>query len=253
MRKEKLEELKTYIEEFKAVKYELIERKPKFIEKWEELKRKILELENIKEKSLIEFVKRFEELEHYIKEVDDVKHDIPRGFLSFETYKVTLANGKEIIRDKMIKGKVDNNHPGASIILPVTKNKDIILVIQPRVFTKTTVGVEIPAGYIDKFEDPLAAAKRELEEETAYKSDNWINLLDKQGWYQDDGCSDSYNYSYLALESEKTGVQKLDKDEHIRVMDCYIDEAYEFQDMGYISGGGGIIALSKAEQYIKSR
>ena len=35
---------------------------------------------------------------------------------------------------------------------------------------------EIPGGAIDQGEDPLVAAKRELEEETGFQSENWRQL-----------------------------------------------------------------------------
>ncbi|GAB4288551.1 MAG: NUDIX hydrolase [Ignavibacteriaceae bacterium] len=56
-------------------------------------------------------------------------------------------------------------------------------------------------GYIDPGEDPLTAAKRELEEETGYRSENWIEL----GKFVCDGNRGCGNaYFFLALDAEKT-------------------------------------------------
>ncbi len=52
-------------------------------------------------------------------------------------------------------------------IFAITKDKKIVLVRQPRAGAMTLT-VEVPGGNIDEGEDPLLAAKRELEEETGY-------------------------------------------------------------------------------------
>ncbi|MDD3341562.1 MAG: NUDIX hydrolase [Bacilli bacterium] len=198
---------------------------------------------------------KWEELNDYIKELQTIKivkkENQPTRFLSAEAYQVTLQNGESIIREKIVKGRSDNPHPGASIILPITTEGNVLLVVQPRVFTRSTVGVEIPAGYIDQNEHPLKAAMRELEEETAHLSEQWYQL--GNGWYQDDGCSDSYNYSFLAMNCTKTGVLHRDKDEFMKIFECTIKEAYELLDKGYIAGSGGAITLERAKQYIRRR
>lgn len=101
IRKEKLEELNSYIEKFKTSKV-LEERE---IEK--------------EEKSFLTIIKR----------------------------KCLLNNGEVIDREQILKGK---KYGSASIVLPVTKEGNILLVVQPRVFTDKTVCVEFPAGYIEK-------------------------------------------------------------------------------------------------------
>lgn len=55
-------------------------------------------------------------------------------------------------------------HSGASAILPITKDKRYILVSQYR-HPIGAVTLEIPAGKLNKHEDPLACALRECEEE----------------------------------------------------------------------------------------
>lgn len=60
-------------------------------------------------------------------------------------------------------------------ILAVTSERRIVLVRQFRPGTEQFT-LELPAGVIDPGESPLAAAKRELLEETGMKSDHWISL-----------------------------------------------------------------------------
>ena len=60
-------------------------------------------------------------------------------------------------------------HPGGAVIVPIKDDGKIILVNQFRYpFQKTLI--ELPAGKLDKDEDPLVCATRELEEETGYKA-----------------------------------------------------------------------------------
>src|SRR5690554_3940914 len=58
-------------------------------------------------------------------------------------------------------------HSGAVGIIPITSNKDIILVKQFRKAVEEAL-LEIPAGKIEAKEDPSQCAIRELEEETGY-------------------------------------------------------------------------------------
>lgn len=205
MRKEKLEELKSYIEELKAIK---IERKPHLI----------------------------------YKESNSIKKE---GFINVESYDCTLQNGITIPREKIVKGGKDGN---AAIILPITNEGNTLLVVQPRVFTKDKVCVELPAGYIEENEDPLTAGKRELIEETGYVPQK-MQLL--ASFYQDQGCSAAYNYSMLALDCQKIKDQNLDKDEVIKYFECSFDEAIELVECGYITDIQSQFTIEKAKSLVK--
>ena len=69
-------------------------------------------------------------------------------------------------------------HPGAVAVLAVNAAEEILVITQYR----HPVGqelVEIPAGLLDvPGEDPLAAAKRELLEETGFSAASWHCLVD---------------------------------------------------------------------------
>jgi len=66
-------------------------------------------------------------------------------------------------------------HPGGAVVVPITSVGKIILVSQYR-YPMNEVVIELPAGKLDKNEDPLLAAQRELKEETGYSSNKIIKL-----------------------------------------------------------------------------
>ena len=74
--------------------------------------------------------------------------------------RVRLPNGRMGQREVV-------DHPGAVAVLPVTREGRVVLVWQYRQPARDAV-LEIPAGKLDRGEDPDACARRELLEETGY-------------------------------------------------------------------------------------
>lgn len=191
---------------------------------------------------------KIEELENIIDSLKTIKKEKltkePR-FIKSEVYKCSLNNGKTITREKILKNNKDGS---AAIILPVTSDNNVVLTVEPRVFSKRTVGIGIPAGYIEDGEDSYVAALRELEEETGLVPDK---LTKMGGFYQDMGCSSAYNETFLATGCKWLKNQNLDESEYIKYFECTYDEALELVDMNYIEGCNAVIALNKAKKYIK--
>jgi len=191
---------------------------------------------------------KLEELKDYIETLRTISRSkIVKGsyFLNREAYRCTLNNGVVITREKLIKG---NNNGSAAIIMPVTKEKEVLVVVEPRVFTKETVSVGFPAGYLEQDESIYDGARRELREETGYVSKKLI-LLDS--FYQDEGCSEAYNYSFIALDCEKKYPQNLDADEIVRYMTFNLEELYELENLGYINSANSKLTLSRAKKYLR--
>ena len=162
------------------------------------------------------------------------------NFLKIKTSHYHLANGKMITREEVLK-------KDAVTILPVTNDKKIIFVIQPRPLTKRGVTVELPAGYIDLGESSIDAASRELMEETGYYSSDLISL---GGQYQDQGCCRSTVELFLAKDVVKIHEQQLDHDEYIKIFECSYEEALDLIKLEYIVDANTIIALFKGGEYI---
>lgn len=193
---------------------------------------------------------KIEELEKMIEQLKCLKKkkiSEEGNFIKSHVYECDLNNGQQIIREQLIKGKKDGS---AVIIVPMLENGDVILTVEPRVFTKLTVGVGLPAGYIEEGETAKEAAKRELFEETGCKSmtDEFISL---GGFYQDVGVSGAYIETFLAKNIRKVDKQHLDQSEFVKYFECSYDEALELVDSGYINEAGPILTLLRTKKYIK--
>ena len=168
-------------------------------------------------------------------------------FLSLETYLCELNNGRTIKREKLLKNKQDGS---AVIVYPLTKEGKTIIAIEPRVFTKGTVGIGFPAGYIEKGEEPVVAAKRELLEETGYASDELIHM---GAFYQDQGCSGALNHYFLALNCKKVASQQLGNSEFIKYVFVSEDELNELVNNGYITGINSAYLIEKGKTFVRRR
>jgi ADP-ribose pyrophosphatase len=66
-------------------------------------------------------------------------------------------------------------HMGSAVMMAVDEKKRVLLVRQFRLPAAKSLW-ELPAGRLDEGEKPLAAARRELREETGYQARNWKKL-----------------------------------------------------------------------------
>lgn len=194
--------------------------------------------------------KILEELKSDIEELKIVKVEpisVAPKFLQVEPAIYHLNNGKMMTREVLKKQKKDGS---AAIILPVTKEGEIVLVVEPRIGSSKTVAVGLPAGYIEKGEHPLSAAKRELAEETGHICESY-QLLAK--YYQDPGISRAYNYAYLGLGAKQIQKQSLDPNEFVKFLKCHYEEALELVELGYIEDLQAQLALEKSKPYLLKR
>ena len=145
-----------------------------------------------------------------------------------------LSNGAERQRDVV-------HHNGGVVIL-AEKGTKILMVRQFRYPTQEAL-YELPAGKLDKNgEDKIAAAKRELLEETGHIAENWENM----GFiYPSPGFCDEKLYLYKAsnLTFDK---QQPDENEIIDFFEIELEEVFEMIKNGGIKDAKTICALMKA-------
>lgn len=118
---------------------------------------------------------------------------------------VQMPDGREAVRDVV-------RHPGAVAIVALTEDGHICLVRQFRT-ALDRVTVEIPAGKLEPGEDPLAAAHRELIEETGFTAGKMAYLTSIAS---SDGFTDEVIHLYMATDLTFTSSSP-DDDEFINV------------------------------------
>ncbi|MCR4926127.1 MAG: NUDIX hydrolase [Clostridiales bacterium] len=151
-----------------------------------------------------------------------------------DTYK--LPNGENAKREIV-------EHNGGVCVVALTDKDEVLFVRQFRC-PYGEILLEIPAGKLEKGEDPFESGKRELKEETGATAENYIDL---GKFYPSPGyCGETISMYYATGLS--FGEQNLDDDEFLKVEKIPLEKAVEMILNGEIRDGKTQAAILKVAQ-----
>ena len=121
--------------------------------------------------------------------------------------------------------------PDAAMMCAITSDGLVLLKSEFRYAVGTDV-IECPAGMMEKAEEPLTAAKRELLEETGYTSEDWTYLGPT---LESTSKLTNTMHLFLARNAVPTAAQHLDPNEHLDVIKVSLEAAVEMVMGGIIN------------------
>ena len=98
-------------------------------------------------------------------------------------------------------------------VVAITKEGEMVIIRQYRHGLGRTC-YEIVAGCVEEGEDPMDAAKRELQEETGFTGGTWSEVMQ---FTCNASAMNNTTHSFLAIGVEKTDTQNLDATEDIEI------------------------------------
>lgn len=131
-------------------------------------------------------------------------------------------------------------------VIALTPEEEVLLVEQYRYGIQQPT-LEIPGGMVDKGEEPLEGAKRELLEETGYRSEKW-NSLGKVS--SNPAIMTNYTHMYVAEGCVFEGAENPDTHERINVHKMPVDDFWELVKDGTVHHA---IVLAAVARYLLRR
>jgi ADP-ribose pyrophosphatase len=126
-------------------------------------------------------------------------------------------------------------HPGAVAIVAVDAQDNVVLVRQLREPARKEL-LELPAGTLDRDEEPLASARRELAEETGLSGGDWRHAA--SFWTTPGFCREVMHV--FVAERVEEGEQSLEADESIELVRIPVAKLAahigEFEDAKTLAG-----------------
>lgn len=123
-------------------------------------------------------------------------------------------------------------------ILPITEDQKVICLKQYRHPMKSWEW-ELPAGMIDTESTPMEVAKKELEEETGYVAEHWLDL---GSFYPSPGSTSEEIFLFAAAGLTPTE-QNLENSEQIELHMLEMEEVKELVVKGEFKHGAGLAAI----------
>ena len=139
-------------------------------------------------------------------------------------------------------------HPGAVVILPFLPDGRVLLIRNKRYSIGQTL-IELPAGTMERNEDPINCAGRELLEETGYVAGR---LKAIGNYFTAPGILTEHMFAYAAYDLQR-GRAALEEDEDIEVLPATWEQAIDMIRDARIKDGKTIATLLMYERFQKGR
>jgi ADP-ribose pyrophosphatase len=136
------------------------------------------------------------------------------------------------------------SHGGAVVILAFTP-EDHVLLIRNRRYAVGQILLELPAGTLEKNEDPINCAGRELLEETGYLAGR-LKVIGN--FFTSPGILTEKMYAYAAYDLQQS-TAALEEGEEIELLPVPFAEAIEMVRDGRIIDGKTIATLLMYERF----
>ena len=137
--------------------------------------------------------------------------------------------------------------PDAAIIFPLTDGGDVVLVRQYRPpLDRMELG--LPAGLVERGEEPEAAARRELLEETGYSGGEWEPL---GSLASSPSLKDNWAYLFLARCVQETAPPDPDEHELVETVKAPAAELRALIQDGQIVSSSGVAAVMLALERLR--
>jgi ADP-ribose pyrophosphatase len=148
-------------------------------------------------------------------------------------HEIRLPDGSTAVRELI-------EHQGAVAVVALDHQQNVLLVSQFRIGANRDL-YELPAGLLEKDEQPEAAATRELREEIGYEP---AGLESLGGFYAAAGYTTEYIHLYFTHDLIYAPLAH-DQDEFIEVIRIPFTEALRMVEQGEIVDSKTIIGLLK--------
>ena len=190
----------------------------------------------------------------YLAEKPDDIESIALGLFERTTAVNTLLNGrvlhmhvdKVLLCDGTASSRECVDHPGGVAVIGITDDGKVPLVRQFRYPYRETI-FEIPAGKVEKGEDPFLTGKREFKEECGAVADHYFSLGEI---YPSPGYTNEVIrlYGAVGIRFEE---QALDAGEFLEVHQLPLEELVQRIMSGEIKDAKTVTAVFKLKEYLK--
>ena len=161
------------------------------------------------------------------------------AILNLRRDKVTIHSGGTSYREIV-------EHNGGAVAVPITAEGKVVMVRQYRKALERPV-LELPAGKIEKGEEPLQTIIRELAEETGYTAGNLEFLT---AFYPSVGYTNEVLYIYLATDLTP-GPTNYDDHEAMDMLEVDFEEAHNMVVRGEIRDAKTMLGILLAKIQIE--